>query len=72
MLAPTARPADGLNAYDKCIVKPMEFGGFNHENDGLGCFTSAISIADIEQFKDDVRYGPLLLQRRLEKHQELR
>ncbi len=71
----TNRGIDVLNfvkRYPRCIIKPLRAGSFMHEGKQWGLFTHRLTPADIDGLLDLVDYAPVMIQRELQKYQELR
>lgn len=58
--------------HGRCIVKPMSAGAFIFEGRSFGVFTSKVTLSQITELLDSVEYAPIMVQREIEKHQELR
>lgn len=55
-----------------CIVKPMVFSGFMHEDKQYACFTRRIDINTLNQLQESIVLAPLFVQKRISKKAEYR
>lgn len=63
---------DFVSFYKDCIIKPMDFSGFLHENVQYACYTSQINLKTIENFKNSIHLAPVFVQKRIRKKAEYR
>jgi glutathione synthase/RimK-type ligase-like ATP-grasp enzyme len=63
---------DFVKQYRRCIIKPLSAGSFVYEGKQWGLFTHQLKLTDLEALLDMVGYAPVMVQRELEKYQELR
>jgi glutathione synthase/RimK-type ligase-like ATP-grasp enzyme len=61
-----------LQQYSDCIVKPMRYSGFLHEDTQYACFTRSIDVETLEEFRESIHLAPLFIQRRIAKKAEYR
>lgn len=64
--------AEFIREYGRCIIKPIAAGAFIYGGKSWGIFTSRITLDEIEAGMTSVEYAPVMIQRELEKHLELR
>jgi hypothetical protein len=63
---------DFLQKHQDCIVKPMSYSGFLHEDKQYACYTRPIDIETLEEFRESIHLAPLFIQRRIAKKAEYR
>ena len=61
-----------LQQYSDCIVKPMRYSGFLHEETQYACYTRPIDIETLEEFRESIHLAPLFIQKRISKKAEYR
>jgi hypothetical protein len=55
-----------------CIVKPMVFSGFMHNDQQYACFTRCIDVDTLNQLHESIALAPLFIQKRICKKAEYR
>ena len=63
---------DFIQKYQDCIVKPMSYSGFLHDDKQYACYTRSIDVETLEAFRESIHLAPLFLQRRIAKKAEYR
>lgn len=63
---------DFIRCHRRCIIKPLAAGAFMHDGQSWGLFTNVISLEDAERVLDSAELAPVMVQRQVEKHRELR
>lgn len=61
-----------LNNYPDCIIKPMNYSGFQHNDTQYACYTRSIDIVTLDTFRESIHLAPVFLQRRIPKKAEYR
>jgi hypothetical protein len=61
-----------IKIHKDCIIKPMGYSGFLHEDKQYACFTRPIDIDILEAFRESIHLAPLFIQRRIAKKAEYR
>jgi glutathione synthase/RimK-type ligase-like ATP-grasp enzyme len=61
-----------IKKHRDCIVKPMSYSGFLHQDKPYGCYTRSIDIETLEALRESIHLAPLFLQRRIAKKAEYR
>ncbi|MCC3436117.1 MvdC/MvdD family ATP grasp protein [Microcoleus sp. PH2017_05_CCC_O_A] len=79
---PIIPPTLVTNSYDaacnfvtqqgKCIVKPMRYSGFLHDEKQYSCYTRPIDVETLETFRESIRLAPVFIQKRIQKKAEYR
>ncbi|WP_341739312.1 MvdC/MvdD family ATP grasp protein [Microcoleus sp. CAWBG640] len=78
----TIPPTLVTNSYDaacnfvtqqgKCIVKPMRYSGFLHDDKQYACYTRPIDVETLLEFQESIRLAPVFIQKRIQKKAEYR
>jgi glutathione synthase/RimK-type ligase-like ATP-grasp enzyme len=78
----TIPPTLVTNSYDaacnfvtqqgQCIVKPMRYSGFLHDEKQYACYTRPIDVETLLAFRESIRLAPVFIQKRIQKKAEYR
>ncbi|RFP63041.1 MAG: hypothetical protein BJG00_001705 [Limnothrix sp. CACIAM 69d] len=63
---------DFVQSHQDCIVKPMRYSGFLHQDQQYGCYTRLIDLEILQGLKDSIRLAPVFIQKRIHKKSEYR
>lgn len=61
-----------LQQYPDCIIKPMTYSGFRHNDEQYACYTRIIDIETLDAFRESIHLAPVFLQKRISKKAEYR
>jgi hypothetical protein len=61
-----------LKQYGSCIIKPMDYSGFLHDDKQYACYTRPIDLETIDALRDSIHLAPVFIQQRISKKAEYR
>ena len=61
-----------LKQYSSCIIKPMDYSGFLHDDKQYACYTRPIDFETIDSLRDSIHLAPVFIQQRISKKAEYR
>ena len=61
-----------LKQYGSCIIKPMDYSGFLHDDKQYACYTRPIDLETIDSLRDSIHLAPVFIQQRISKKAEYR
>ena len=61
-----------LKQYGGCIIKPMSYSGFLHDDRQYACYTRPIDAETLDTFQESIHLAPVFLQKRISKKAEYR
>ena len=64
--------SDFLKHYGDCIIKPMGYSGFRHNDHQYACYTRTIDVSTLDLFQESIHLAPVFLQKRISKKAEYR
>lgn len=61
-----------VEEYPNCIIKPMSYSGFRHNERQYACYTRSIDLETLNALRDSIHLAPVFLQKRISKKAEYR
>jgi len=61
-----------LKQYGSCIIKPMDYSGFLHDEKQYACYTRPIDLETVNSLRDSIHLAPVFIQKRVTKKAEYR